>query len=43
MNGSDFIYVFIVDRSGSMEGNRMQKAKEAMDLFLRSMPENCMF
>ena len=37
-NGRDFIYVFIVDRSGSMSGRRMDITKEAMTLFIKSLP-----
>ena len=43
-NGSDFHFIFIVDRSGSMRGsNRMAIAKEAMNLFVKSLPIDCSF
>eukprot|EP01097_Dermamoeba_algensis_P005240 TRINITY_DN3329_c0_g1_i1.p1 TRINITY_DN3329_c0_g1~~TRINITY_DN3329_c0_g1_i1.p1 ORF type:complete len:792 (-),score=164.49 TRINITY_DN3329_c0_g1_i1:28-2403(-) len=35
--------VFIVDRSGSMSGSRMEQAKNALQLFLRSLPLNTKF
>ena len=39
--GEDFIYVFIVDRSGSMSGRRMEVTKDAMKLFIQSLPPKC--
>ena len=42
--GSDYHFIFIVDRSGSMTlSRRMKLAKEAMDLFIRSLPRACSF
>lgn len=35
--------VFIVDRSGSMSGHNISQATKAMQLFLRSVPEDCYF
>jgi Mg-chelatase subunit ChlD len=32
--GEDFFYVFIVDRSGSMSGRRIEVTKDAMKLFI---------
>lgn len=31
-------YVFLLDRSGSMGGKRIEKAKEALILFIKSLP-----
>ena len=42
-NGEDFLYVFIIDRSGSMSGRRMEVTKDAMKLFMQSLPINSKF
>ncbi|XP_062620555.1 von Willebrand factor A domain-containing protein 5A-like [Saccostrea cucullata] len=36
-------FVFIIDRSGSMHGDRINKAKEALLLLLKSLPVDCLF
>ena len=36
-------YIFILDRSGSMSGSRIKKAKEALIIFLKSLPKDCFF
>ena len=42
--GSEFHFIFLVDRSGSMHSyNRMQIAKDSLSLFIRSLPEGCTF
>ena len=42
--GSDFHFFFLVDRSGSMtSAGRMDSAKEALKLFIRSLPTGCKF
>jgi len=35
--------VFVLDCSGSMRGQRMEQAKRAMQIFLRSLPSDCRF
>ncbi|CAJ0764125.1 10684_t:CDS:2, partial [Entrophospora sp. SA101] len=35
--------VFIIDRSGSMQGEPIKKAGQALELFLHSLPEDCYF
>ncbi|CAG8798689.1 4221_t:CDS:2, partial [Racocetra persica] len=35
--------IFVIDRSGSMEGGPIKKASEALQLLLRSLPEDCLF
>jgi hypothetical protein len=36
-------FVFVVDCSGSMSGNRIQQARFCLDLFIRSLPPNSYF
>ncbi|KAL3888729.1 hypothetical protein ACJMK2_001092 [Sinanodonta woodiana] len=36
-------FIFIIDRSESMEGEKMKSAKETLLLFLKSLPVNCYF
>lgn len=35
--------IFLLDCSGSMSGGRMRRAKSALALFLRAIPESCRF
>ena len=45
-SGADYHFIFIVDRSGSMSwesGRKIKNAKQAMDLFIRSLPKDCKF
>ncbi|RIB10469.1 hypothetical protein C2G38_186707 [Gigaspora rosea] len=35
--------IFVIDRSGSMHGGPVKKASEALQLLLRSLPEDCFF
>ncbi|TNV85496.1 hypothetical protein FGO68_gene972 [Halteria grandinella] len=40
----NFFVIFLVDRSGSMSGKKMDITKEALHLFIKSLPsENCLF
>ena len=42
--GSDYHFIFLIDRSGSMTlERRMMIAKEALTLFIRSLSEGCDF
>jgi hypothetical protein len=36
-------FVFVVDCSGSMDGVRIRQGRECLDLFIRSLPEGCLF
>ncbi|XP_076097572.1 von Willebrand factor A domain-containing protein 5A-like isoform X2 [Mytilus galloprovincialis] len=36
-------FIFVMDRSGSMDGDRMEKSKAALLLFLKSLPVGCLF
>lgn len=37
------MFIFIVDRSGSMSGRKMDMTKEALKLFIQSLPPGCTF
>ena len=41
--GSNYVFMFIVDRSYSMSGVRMETCKAALKLFLRSLPVGSKF
>ena len=43
MSTTEAEFVFILDRSGSMSGRRIQNAKNALISFLESIPENSKF
>ena len=43
-DGQDYHFIFIVDRSGSMGcSNRIGLARDALSIFVRSLPVNCKF
>ena len=37
------MFIFIVDRSGSMSGSKMETTKDALILFLKSLPTGSRF
>jgi Mg-chelatase subunit ChlD len=41
--GEDFCFIFIVDRSGSMGVKRMEITKDALKLFIQSLPVGSQF
>lgn len=42
--GKDFCFMFVVDRSGSMSMyNRMKLARQALELFIKSLPVGSQF
>jgi hypothetical protein len=44
IDGNQLCYIFLVDRSGSMgQDNRMQTTKEALRLFIKSLPLGSVF
>ena len=43
MIGEDFLYIFIVDRSDSMDGDNIEVTKDAMKLFMQSLPSRSKF
>ena len=42
-DGKNFIFVFIVDRSGSMSGQRMATCVTALKFFMKSLPRGSKF
>lgn len=43
LNGSEFMYTFILDKSGSMSGGPIMTAKAALKLFIQSLPVGSQF
>ena len=41
--GKNFVFIFVLDRSGSMKGERIYTAKEALKLFMKSLPVGSKF
>lgn len=39
----DNVFFFIVDCSGSMSGSKIEMTKEALELFIQSLPAGCTF
>jgi uncharacterized protein with von Willebrand factor type A (vWA) domain len=39
----DNVFIFLIDRSGSMSGQKMEATKEALKLFIQSLPPCCLF
>ena len=43
-SGEDFHFIFVLDRSGSMySSNRMKLVRDAMTIFMQSLPVGCHF
>ena len=40
MKGADYHFIFIIDRSTSMQGRNIEMAREALQMFVRSLPSN---
>jgi len=43
LNDIDAEFIFVVDRSGSMSGSKINQTKNALELFLRALPSSCYF
>jgi uncharacterized protein with von Willebrand factor type A (vWA) domain len=43
VNGKNLAFIFIVDRSGSMGGMKIELVKEALQLFMQCLPSGCSF
>ena len=43
VDGKDFHFLFLIDRSGSMSGSYIRTAREALKLFIQSLPMDCTF
>lgn len=42
-DGEEMHYIFLIDRSYSMEYERINKARDALLIFIRSLPADCRF
>ena len=42
-DGKDYCFVFLIDRSGSMSGSRIDVTREALKLFIQSLPVGSQF
>jgi hypothetical protein len=40
---NESVYIFLVDRTGSMQGRKLEITKEALKLFIKSLPAGCLF
>lgn len=43
MTKSKAEFIFLIDRSGSMDGQRIREAKNALKIFLKSLPMGSYF
>ncbi len=43
MNAAKSEFIFVLDRSGSMSGRRIERVKESLIIFLKSLPPDSFY